>query len=94
MKNFKKKLNIEIEDLVPNEEEDQICQINTLLTSHPERFRKLNDSSGPMDCVAGCNGLDSYDSGKVISFLKELFTYMEEENRESDLSYKWYRFLK
>jgi hypothetical protein len=93
MKNFKKKLNIEIEDLVPNEEENQISQINTLLTSHPERFRKLNDSYGPMDCLASCNGLDSYDSG-TISFLKELFTYMEEENRESDLSFKWYRFLK
>jgi|LauGreDrversion4_2_1035121.scaffolds.fasta_scaffold1281248_1 hypothetical protein len=92
MKNFKKKLNIEIEDLAPNEEDEQVCQINSLLACHSEKVRKINDLCGPGESLVNYKESDSYDSG-ASSLLKDLVSYMEEEHKDSDLSYKWYDYL-
>ncbi len=84
MKNFKKRLNIEVDETPQSEEEIQLSAISSLISNNysQENFRLNNQSPSSSEISLEFNGLN-------ICFLNDVLSYMEQENTDSDVSFKW-----
>lgn len=90
MKNFKKNLSIEVEENTLNEEDLQNLSIQTTIDKRNcvHNLRRSEDSSNSLINSTKIMG-ESYNFLQNYLF-KEILKYMEQENKDSDLSYKWY----
>jgi hypothetical protein len=89
MKNFKKRLSIEVEDIRDDEEELQTTQVNKE-TNHLKVFESTMQFENQLK-------MSEEERYKILelnnTFINQILCYMENENISLDLSYKWYSIL-